>query len=84
MSIYAYRCVYFYNNIINSINHYGWHISTWLSFCILLKNLLKLKNISIIIIIGWIIINFVLNKIYTINENILITEMNYFEFSNNK
>ena len=84
MSIYTYHYVYYYNNIINSINHYGWHISTWLSFCALLQNLLKLKNISIIIIIGWIIINLVLNKIYTINENMLFTEMNYFEFSNIK
>ena len=84
MSIYTYHYVYYYNNIINSINHYGWHISTWLSFCSLLQNLLKLKNISIIIIIGWIIINLVLNKIYTINENMLFTEMNYFEFSNIK
>jgi len=84
MSIYTYHYVYFYNNTINTINHYGWHISTWLSFCALLKNLLKLNHILIIIIIGWIIINLVLNKIYTINENILITEMNFFEFSNIK
>ena len=84
MSIYTYHYVYFYNNIINSINHYGWHISTWLSFCSLLQSLLNLNNISIIIIIGWIIIYFVLNKIYSINENLLLTEMNYFEFNNIK
>jgi len=84
MSIYTYYNVYFYNDIFNSINHYGWHISTWLSFCTLLKNLLKLKNISIIIIIGWIIIYTVLNKIYSINENLLYTEVNYFELSNIK
>jgi hypothetical protein len=84
MSIYTYHYVYYYNNIINSINHYGWHISTWLSFCSLLQNLLKLKSISIIIIVGWVIINLVLNKIYTVNEYVLFTEMNYFEFSNIK
>ena len=84
MSIYTFYYVYFYNSIINSVNHYGWHISTWLSFCSLLKNLLKLKNISIIIIIGWIIIFIVLYKIYTINENLLFTETNYFEFNNIK
>jgi len=84
MSIYTYHNVYFYNNIINCINHYGWYISTWFSFCVLLQNLVNLNNILFIIIIGWIIINLVLNKIYTINENLLFTETNYFEFSNIK
>ena len=84
MSIYVYKNVYFYNNVINLINHFGWYFTFWFSFCIILKSVLNLTGISNFITIGWIIITFVLSKAYLMNENILITEANIFELNNLK
>ena len=84
MSVYVYKSVYFYNNIINMINHFGWYFTLWFSFCILLKSLLNLTGISNFISIGWIVITFVLSKAYLMNENLLITDANIFEFNDIK
>jgi len=84
MSIYSYKYVYFYNNIINNINHFGWYFSCWFAFCVLLKTLLNLNGVSNFIVVGWIIITFVMNKSNIIKENLLITEANIFELKNIK
>ena len=84
MSIYVYKNVYFYNNIINMMNHFGWYFTLWFSFCILLKGLLNLTGISNFIAIGWIVITFVLSKAYSMKENLLITDANIFEFNDIK
>jgi len=82
MSIYVYKNVYYYNEIINKVNFYGWLISVWLSFCALLKIILNIKNISIIILIGCIFIIISFNKLFQMKEYSLITEINLFEFRN--
>ena len=84
MSIYAYKKVYYYNSIINNIVHYGWCISCCFSICILLKTLLKLKVVSNFIIFGCIIIIIAFYKADKMNEYLLITEENIFEFKNVK
>ena len=82
MSIYVYKNVYYYNDIINKVNFYGWLISGWLSFCVLLKILLDIKSISIIILIGCVFIIISFNKLFQMKEYSLITEINLFEFKN--
>ena len=52
MTIYSYRNVYYYNNIIHKINQLGWYITTWFTFCVFVKGLLKTKNSAFIIIFG--------------------------------
>ena len=84
MSFYVYKNVYFYNNDINFINHFGWFFSTWFTLCILLKSALNLSGISNFITIGWIIITYLLNKENSITENIIITDSNIFEFNDIK
>lgn len=84
MSIYSYKYVYFYNNIMNNINHFGWYFSSWFALCILLKTVLNLNGVSNFIVVGWIIITFVMNKSSIIKENLLITEANIFELKNVK
>ena len=84
MSIYAYKKVYYYNNIINNIIHHGWCISCCFSICILLKTLLKLKVVSNFIIFSCIIIIIAFYKADKMNEYLLITEENIFEFKNVK
>ena len=82
MSIYTFKNVYFYNEIINVINHYGWFLSTWLSFGVILKTIFNIIGISNFIVIGWIIIIYTFNKVYKLQENWLLTKTNVFEFSN--
>ena len=82
MSIYTFKNIYFYNEIINVINHYGWLLSAWLSFGIILKTIFNIIGISNFIVIGWIIIIYSFNRIYKLQENSLLTKTNVFEFSN--
>ena len=84
MSIYSFKNIYYYNNIINYINHFGWYLSTSFSFCILLKTLLNLNGVSNFIIFSWIIIIISLYKTEKIIEYRLITENNIFEFKDVK
>ena len=38
MSIYTYKNVFFYNQGINFINHFGWYLCGWFTLCIILKS----------------------------------------------
>ena len=80
MSIYSYKNVFFYNYIINNVNHFGWYFSTWFSLGIILKTIFNLSGISNFIIVGCVMITFTLNKGFILKENILLTEENVFEF----
>ena len=82
ISFYSYYELFYYNNMINSFFHYGWYYTTWYSICIFLKKLCKIKNITIFIIIGLIIITigFYFNDKY--RKFKLITEFNIFEENN--
>jgi hypothetical protein len=84
MSIYAYKRVYYYNKIINFLNLFGWYTSTIFTFCIFLKTLLNIKHITYYIIFGLIITVISLYKAYIIEEYLLITEKNIFEFKDIK
>ena len=82
ISIYSYKELFYYNNIINSFFHYGWYYTTWYSICIFLKKLCKIKNITLFIIFGLILITigFYFNDKYRKFQ--LITEFNIFEENN--
>jgi len=82
MSIYTFKNVYFYNEVINVINHYGWFLSAWFSFGVILKTIFNIIGISNFIVIGWIIIIYTFNRVYKLKENSLLTKTNVFEFSN--
>ena len=84
MSIYAYKKVYYYNQIINLFHLFGWYTSTIFTFCIVLKTLLNIKHITYYIIFGLIITVISLYKAYIIEEYLLITEKNIFEFKDIK
>jgi len=82
MSIYTFKNVYFYNEIINMINHYGWFLSAWFSFGVIFKTIFNIMGISNFIVIGWIIIIYTFNRIYKLQENSLLTKTDVFEFNN--
>ena len=76
ISFYTYKNVYYYNNTIDTLHHFGWYFTTWFSICILFKNLSKTKDITLFVIIGIILIGFssYFNKNYKIFK--LLTEFN--------
>jgi hypothetical protein len=82
MSIYTFKNIYFYNEIINVINHYGWFLSACFSFGVILKTIFNIIGVSNFIGIGWMIIIYTFNRIYKLQENSLLTKTNVFEFSN--
>ncbi len=84
MSIYTYKFVYYYNNIINYIISLGWIFSSWFSLCIILKFLFKIDCISPAIIIGWVIIYILLYKLDKMNTLSLLTETNILELKDMK
>ena len=79
ISIYTYRELFYYNYYINTWFHYGWKYTTWFSICIFLKKLINIKDITLYVILGLIIITM---AIYFNNKHKyfeLITEFNMFE-----
>ena len=84
MSIYTYKFVYYYNNIINYIISLGWIFSSWFSLCIILKFLFKIDCISPAIIIGWVIIYILLYKLDKMKTLSLLTETNILELKDMK
>ena len=82
ISFYSYKELFYYNNIINSFFHFGWYYTTWYGICIFLKELCKIKDITLFIILGLIIITigFYFNDKYRKFQ--LITEFNIFGENN--
>ena len=84
MFFYVYKYIYYTNNIINYINFLGWFFISWFSFSVSFKILFNLNNVSIFIILGWILIIFLLYKNNTIKEFKLVSESNILEISDIK
>ena len=82
ISIYSYKELFYYNYKINALFHYGWYYSSWFSICIFLKKIIGIKDITLFIILGIILITlgFYFNNKY--REFQLITEFNMFEENN--
>ena len=84
LCIYVIKNVYYYNIEINYIVNIGWFVCSWYSFCIFIKMMLIINNISNFIMIGWIIIIILFCKAYKIKEISLITDSDIFEFKDIK
>ena len=84
ISFYTYKNVYFYDNTIDILHHFGWYFTSWFSICILFKNISNTKDITLFVIIGFILIGFssYFNKKYKIFK--LITEFNILRGNNLK
>ena len=84
MFIYVNKYLYYNNNAFNYINYFGWFFISWFSFFLSFKILFDLNNISLFIIIGWILIIFLVYKNNTLKEFKLLAETNIFDISNIK
>lgn len=78
ISIYTLKQVYFYNQNINHLIHFGWFFVTWFALCMLLKSIFEINDSTIFIIMGWIIITIVLIYYNKFSYYKRITQINLF------
>ena len=79
LCIYCYNEVLYYNITLNTINLYGNAFIAWFSFCIILKEFLKIKETSVLHILGWIIISIILFLLEDDRRDYLLTDFNIFQ-----
>ena len=84
LCIYCYNEVLFYNITLNTINLYGNAFIAWFSFCIILKDFLKIKETSVLHILGWIIISIILFLLEDDRRDYLLTDFNIFQVNSLK
>ena len=68
LSFYNVQRVYYYNKRINTIIHYCWYLDTWFALCMLLKVCFDIKDTTLFVLFGWILLIIVL----TFQKNIPI------------
>ena len=66
-SCYIYRNIFFYNKIMNITIHLGVFLGLWFSLVQILKDIFNFHQISLFVLIGWIII--IISTISLFNHN---------------
>ncbi len=84
IAIYFNHNVFYYNHNLNIITVNGWYFIIWYLFILLLKDLCKINNILLPIIIGWILISVINYYYYHLKIIRSLTESNIFESTNLK
>ena len=77
--IYCYQEVLYYNTIIDILHLYGNAFIAWFSFCLIIRELLKFKEISVLLIVGFIIIAIILYLLEDDRRDFLLTDFNIFQ-----
>ena len=83
-SIYVYQYIFYYDQTLNEFIHFCFYILTWFCFCVLLKTLLNINNITYFTIIGSIIIIISFSKTHKYKRYKILTEVNIFELTSAK
>ena len=76
---YVYKTVFFQDQRMNIMVHFGWLFTAWFSLGIFVKTLCKISDITIFIILGWIFLGIIYYFILKFREEYLITDFNIFE-----
>ena len=64
---------------MNLMVHFGWLFTAWFALGIFIKTLCKISDITIFMILGWIILGIIYYFILKFREEYLITDFNIFE-----
>ena len=76
---YVYRTVFFQDQRMNIMVHFGWLFTAWFSLGIFVKTLCKISDITIFILIGWVFLGIIYFFIIKFKEEFLITDFNILE-----
>ena len=76
---YCYQEVLYYTATVDIVHLYGNAFISWFSFCLILRELLKFQDISILLIVGFIIIAIILYLLEDDRRDFLLTDFNIFQ-----
>ena len=76
---YVYKTVFFQDQRMNLMVHFGWLFTAWFALAIFAKTLCDIKDITIFMIIGWLILGIIYYFILKFREEFLITDFNILE-----
>ena len=76
---YVYKQVFFQDQRMNMMVHFGWLFTAWFALAIFVKTLCKINDITIFIILGWIILGTIYYFLLKFRDEYLITDFNIFE-----
>ena len=76
---YCYHEVLYYTSTIDILHLYGNAFISWFDFCLILRELLKFKEITVLLIIGYIIIAIILYLLEDSRRDFLLTDFNIFQ-----
>ena len=57
--IYGHKYLFYYNNILNLITMTGWIFIKWFNLMIIVKDIFNLKNCTLLVLIGWILLGII-------------------------
>ena len=76
---YVYKTVFFQDQRMNLMVHFGWLFTAWFALAIFAKTLCDIKDITIFMILGWLILGIIYYFILKFREEFLITDFNILE-----
>ena len=77
--VYCYHEVLHYTTTIDILHLYGNAFISWFDFCLILRELLKFKEITVLLIVGYIIIAIILYLLEDDRRDFLLTDFNIFQ-----
>ena len=83
-SCYIYRNIFFYNKLMNITIHLGVFLALWFSLVQILKDIFNFHQLSLFVLIGWIIIIISTISLFNHNYSQIILNANIFEINNLK
>ena len=79
ISLYLHKNVFFYNEKMNILYFCGWVFSMWFFFSITIKRILKIKQIILFNLYGWIILGFIIFLFQKIQSEKSLISINIFD-----
>ena len=76
---YVYKTVFFQDQRMNLMVHFGWLFTAWFALAIFAKTLCDIKDITIFMILGWLVLGIIYYFILKFREEFLITDFNILE-----
>ena len=82
--IYGHKYLFYYNNILNLITIIGWIFIQWFNLMIILKDIFKITNSILLVVIGWLLLGIIYYLIDNRRSENTWTGSKFFETQNIK
>ena len=80
-SYYIYKNVFFYDKVMNCLIQLGSFLTLWFCLVMTLKDIFELNQVSLFVLIGWIIISILTINLFSYDSSELILNTNIFEIN---